>query len=690
MRNCMMAVLLAGLATGGTARGAELSIYPIRGVYGLDRTECSRAAADGRETSDPAKDTAKIHPVFCQALETGGRQQLGEVFVQSLHQHFPGVTGQLAVESGSGMTAESRLSQVVIASLQLSRADLWTVEKANGAVDVYIPVTLTLFLSNALSGEVLFTENRSTIIEGRLEAARLHEDVRAQFPGLVDAEIRALVREAASRFRPYPVQATVRGKMGDRYVVDAGRNAGLMTGDTMGADARVRYSAADYAVVEPLLGAFKVGQTIERRVAQPVESLRKPKAIVVVSEPPQNTARPYLASLFEDAVGAKAAIAIMPINPGFASLRTIALGDAQLSGTFEENRALPDYFIRLTVEELEPTWVGTNLSYAELRTYEARAFIEVTDQTGRIVFATQGEGRIVDEVHHGISLPAESRRDTAIKNALIDGANKLAAGFQLEAMRLDTQPTDDGNVVIHDQGLLARGQQLLLLRDMGGVSGIKGRVWAPVGSLETDEPSTDGIAARFTDPLPPKPRRDDQVEIDTSGAAKPSRLRFAQCEAEPGSSAVSNRGDVEFPLYGRIAFNSFAAGFKGAVYATGLWEDIQEQQLLTQFGRRDRLAMGNAPAPHMCVEPAYRIVTTGEEARAGNQSAPKAQLAVGYVLKQNDARVDSTGLQVTLTGTSVPLGTDAATRAAVLWGDLARETTTLTRKAAEQLAVPNS
>lgn len=689
MRNCMMAVLLAGLVTGGAAGATELSIFPIQGVYGLDRTGCARLSAGSNGASDPTRDTAKIHPAFCQALEIEKRAHLGDVFVRSMQEHFQGVIGQLAVGGNSGISAESRLSQVVIASLQLSRADLWTVEKANGAVDTYVPVTLTLFLSNALTGEVLFTENRSTIIEGRLEAARLHEDVGAQFPGLLEGEIQTLVQNAAGRFRPYPVQATVRDKVGDRYVVDAGRNAGLMTGDTMGADARVRYSAADYAVVEPLLGEFKIGQTIERRVAQPVESLRKPKAVVVVSRPPEGTARPYLTSLFEDAVGAKAAVAIMPINPGFASLRTRALGDAQLSSSLENERALPDYFIRLTVEELEPTRVGTNLTYAELHTYEARAFIEVADQTGRIIFATQGEGRIVDEVNHGISLPAESRRDTAIKNALIDGANKLAAGFRLQAVRLDTQPTDDGNVIVTDQGRLARGQSLLLLRDMGGVTGIKGRVWAPVGAMETGEPSEDGMAARFTDPLPPKPRRGDQVEIDTSGTATSSRLRFAQCEAQPGMPSVSNRGTVEFPMYGRIAFNSFAAGFKGAVFATGLWNDIQEQQILAQFGKKDRLALGYRDAPHMCVEPAYHIVTAGEE-QSGNRIAPKVQLAVGYVLKQNDARVDSAGLQVTLTGTSVPMGTDPATRAAVLQGDLARETTTLTRKAAEQLAVPNS
>jgi hypothetical protein len=422
-------VACAIMAACGAARAQDLRVYPVAGVYGLRGSTCDTSPS-------PVAAQAQVASIFCPQLQPA---LLGRRFRELTAAAFAHSVTDLAAQAGNGETPEASLSKTVIASLHVSRADLWVLEKP-ASDDVYVPITLSLMLTNALSGEVMFVQNYSTVIQGTMAKASVQNQVTRQFPAQLDAALQALVTQAASRFKPYPQSGRVRAKVGDRYVFDLGRKAGVREGDMIGPDAKVVFSDTNYAIVEPLLGSLSVGQALSRQAAQPVEALEKPSALVVVAEAPTGVPRGYLNVLFEDAVGEGAGLAIAPVNPGFADLRRLALGEARVSGAYSGRRIVPDYFVRLSVSTLKPLDLETNLQHARRQVYEAYAFVEVIDHSGRVVFATHGSNRISDEVLNGVGFSPDQRRDTVIKNAIVEAAQALAKGFRPAKLRLDARP----------------------------------------------------------------------------------------------------------------------------------------------------------------------------------------------------------------------------------------------------------
>lgn len=88
---------------------------------------------------------------------------------------------------------------------------------------------------------------------------------------------------------------------------------------------------------------------MSRQLAQPVEVLERPSALVVVAELPTGVSRGYVTSVFEDAVGQFAGLAVTPVNPSFSAIRALALGEARVSSASSSRRALPEYFVRVSL-----------------------------------------------------------------------------------------------------------------------------------------------------------------------------------------------------------------------------------------------------------------------------------------------------------------------------------------------------
>jgi hypothetical protein len=666
------------LATTNAAKAADLRIFPIPGLYGLEHTACDQQGpAAGFETAKIARD-------FCGAFTLERRTALGRHFADRVTAAFPGVVTRFGENVGPGETREASLSKTVIASIHISRADLWVVDKP-GSVDVFEPITVSLFLTNALSGEVMFVQNCSTEAHGTLSTDHYLDQARLELDKALDSSVDAVVKEAASRFKPYAVTGTVRARIDGRYVLDSGRKQGIREGDTIGADAKVVFCDPDYSVVEPLLGDLRVGQTLSRQVAQPIEVLAKPSALVVVANYPAGTSRGYINTVFEDAVGQGGELAIAPVNPSFGKLRELMLGQAGVSATYASTRTTPDFFVRLSVAVLDPLDLETNVAHARRKTYEAWAFVEVIDHAGRVVFATHGTNRIVDDVLYGVSFSPEQRRDSVIKNALVEAAAALGKGFHPARLRLDARPAG-GEVDIADAGgALGQGSTALLLRRNGAVSGVPGEVWMPAGSVEVVSTTPVGAHARFSDVEARTARSGDQAAYESGAGAILSRRQFAPCEGPDGHALVQNQGSVEQPLFGPIAFNAFAASFPAPFRLAHFDEELRPY--LSQFADAAQLGVLQPRPADICVLPVYRIEPAGEKASSAFVS-PIYQVAMGYSLKRDGVKVGGGALQQTLTATGVPAGAEAAVRDATLQYDLASEASALAPKIVRALKPP--
>lgn len=662
-------------ATAAIAQDNPLQVYPVAGLFGVDDASCaSRAAA-----------SVRIAPALCsQFASIDRRAEWGSRFQAMMKARFgANIRERLDADLPAGLSREAMLSQTVVASLHLSRADLWTVNKPSD-VEVHMPLTLSLMMTNVLTGEVIFVENLSVDVQGMMQLKGLEASVVAQFPELFNRTISSLVDAAALRFRPNAITGTVRGRAGQRYILDVGRRGGLREGDQIGADANVVFADADYSIIEPALGSLSVGQVLVRQIAKPVENLARPSMLVVIASTPDGFSPGYLTTLMEDSLGGATGFTVLPINPSLPQIREPALSAAGVSGRL---RTLPDYFLRLSVTALDPIEADTNVAGVRRRVQEARAFVEVINHDGRVVFASQGVDQRIDEISGGMAPSTVQRRDAAVKNAITQVASALSTEFRPARLRLETRAVGDEVRIADAGGVLTPGVDAVVVRRVGRVSGITSDVWSPVTEVEVASIEGTEAIARYAGLETPRIQRGDQVAYEAAGSGSRSRRVFSQCLTD-GEPSVSVRGSVAQPLFEQIAVNSFADEFKGAVRIATFDRELRALGVDGQFVGINELPLFNASPPEICFEPVHQVDASGERTDRGRFVIGSYDLTIGYTLKQNNARVAGGGLQQTLSATAVPVAESSEYRDRSLQIDLAKEVTDLTRRSARDLVPP--
>ncbi|WIY70840.1 hypothetical protein KB221_07405 [Aquidulcibacter paucihalophilus] len=663
-------------ASAVTAQESTLKIHPVAGLFGPDQSACVTGAAAS---------SVRIAPALCaQFASIEQRAAWGRQFESLMISRF-GDNIRLRLDEAlpAGLTREAMLSQTVVASLHLSRADLWAVPKRS-VLDVHMPITISLLLTNVLTGEVMMVENYSIDVQGEMTFEGYEARAVEEFPDHLNRAINALVEAAALQFRPNSITGVVRGRAGQRYVLDVGRRGGLREGDQIGADATVVFADANYSIVEPALGSLAVGQALVRQVAQPVDNLARPSMMVVVAQASDGLAAAYLTSRMEDALGDAAGFAVMPVNHSLPLIRDPALTQAGVAG---RPRTLPDYFLRLSVAALEPIEADTNVGGVRRRVQEARAFVEVINHEGRVVFAAQGVDRQVDEIVGGMAPSTEQRRDAAVNNAIIRAATQLSTTFQPSPLRLETSPSREEVRITDAGGVLSAGVDLVVVRRVGRMSGITGDVWAPVTSIEVVSSDGAEAVARYAGVETPRIQSGDQVAYEAAGRGTRSRRLFAQCLTD-GRPSVSVRGSITQPLFEQIAVNSFAGEFSGAVHIATFDQELRVFGLESQFGGSTDLGVLAPPAADICFEPVHQVTSSGERPDRGQFVVGSYDLTVGYTLRQNGARVGGGGLQAALSASAIPAGSTEQYRDRSLQIDLAEEVTKLARASARQLVPP--
>lgn len=670
-------VAALGLPGLAAAQASALKVYPVAGLFGLDRSGCT-SGAEGA--------TVRIAPALCDQLSTvEKRAAWGAQFKTLVSTRFSGALREsLDGPLASGLTREAMLSQTVVASLHLSRADLWAVPKQS-VVDVHMPITVSLMMTNVLTGEVMFVENLSTDVQGLMPAEGYAARAAAEFPARLNAAIATLVDNAATHFKPGAITGTVRGKAGNRYILDVGRKGGLRDGDQIGADASVVFADADYSIVEPALGSLSTGQKLVREIAQPVDNLARPSMLVVVAEAPAGLASAYLTTLMEDALGSSAGFAVMPINPSLAQIRDPALTAAGVAG---RQRSLPDYFLRLSVAALAPIETDTNVANVRRRIQEARAFVEVVNHDGRVVFATQGVDQRIDEIVSGMAPSTDQRRDAAVKNAIIQAAGKLQTTFKPARLRLEARPANGAVRIVDAGGVLSPGVDAVVVRKVGRVSGIASDVWAPVTEVEVASIEGGEALANYAGVEAPRIQAGDQVAYEAAGPGSKSRRTFAQCLAA-GAPSVSVRGSVVQPTFQDIALNSFASGFQGAVRVATFDKELRALQLDSQFSQISALGAYSAATPDVCFEPVHQVAPLAQRQERNVYQVSDYDMTIGYTLKKGADRIAGSGLKQKLTAAAVPVKETTDYKDRSLQLDLAAETTKLTLQAAKQITIPD-
>lgn len=653
-------VLLASIAAGSTASAAPgPSIWPVAGLYGFENTAC-RASGDGPLT-------AMIDPSLCAALSDAVRKSAGRIFAASVTRHFPGAVATFAASLPAAATPRARLSSGLIASLRLTRASIWTVPKGR-TVDGFLPLTLTLDITNPATGEVVFTRTRSDVGDGVFSSTGLEQELAAQLPRKLASLIEGLVAHAARDWRPQQQTATVVGRAGEGWVVDKGRLDGLRADDSIGADGRILSIGPHYAIVRPTLGEYRTGERLERTSVAPADRLGRPTVLTALTHVPASYSPLYLGQVFEDALGAGQALSPMPVNPGFASLRELALGEAQMPST--DPRPLPEYVAAVSVIALKKASFASNIAGVNIERHAAFAFVTLVDRSGRVVHAVQGEGRIEDKTSGDMRFSEEQRRDTVIRNALLNAAAKLAT-FKPRTVELAIRSAGVSMLIDDKAGALPLGAELTVLRPAGRVGSVDG-VYYPVGSVQTREASAAGVVAANSGPNVLKLRHGDMISLEQTGTPLAWRGTVSRC-FKAGLPAFEDRGQTSVPIASMAADAFFPARFAGPVRLWNLPSALGFFQ--THFGNWASFTPARAVTSGRCYVP---VIAVARDERTASAYA----LTAGFTMFDGDAKISGSGLQATLTPTRLPAGTPADQAAAVLDHDIARTILPLLERAA--------
>lgn len=652
---CAAIVCFASSTEMVFAADGAYNLFPVAGVFVA-------------RSSDPA--ASKIDRDFSFAVPS---ERGGKFFEERFRIAFP---------DASKTINDANKRRTFAVSLQIARASKYIVKKPDGTDDVYVPISGSIYFTNLLTGEVLYTLNRTEIkvatvknnaaVEG---SNRVRELYRENFEELTES----LIREAKGQFHPSTISAVVRSEWKGLAILDGGREQGISREDTLidtqGNELLVLSAGPSYSIAKVQLGAFSNGTSFSKVSNQTLAEIRKPRVLALIDKAPSDFPETTLIQLLSDALGAKSSISLVPVNKTFQAVLTTFASKVDISQEKLRQRELPNFFFRLSIPEPIEYEVPTNLSHKTRRIYEAIALGSLVDRSGRVLYAGIGKNAIEDEVTSGITFNSASRREIVIKNALVDLSNRFANDMKFSDAEAVIKRLSDSQIVVRDDhGMLAQGSNWRLYRSIGKVVGIKGDVRVPTWEIVVQDVIENQAQASLDLPIvdgAPKPEAGDVVFLSgVSGDGFITRKRFNSCPEQ-------KLGALTIPGYGDIAQNIFASKFKAAYFTAGLSERVAEL-VRAGSGFKSDLKIPSIPADY-CVEPVYRVDPS--EPKCTNDSCADVanmrltyRIHVGGISGEIKARH---GLETKMVSATLPKASTSAAKAAALLADMIDEAITL-------------
>lgn len=411
----------------------QAKVFPVQGVF-----------------YDAAEDS-KLDPLFREFVRQQSVATLAKRVHDGLIPAFGARVGRLDQRSAGNTFA---------VSFHITRANSFVVDKGNGNSDVVATLTGGIYFTNVISGEILTTLSR-TVISRAVVAKQtdLASERRGLFKQALETLLTDLTAEAPKHFNPVVIETRLTDRLGGLLVFDAGYKQGIAAGDRLEDSADnlvdIVYAAENYSVGRMVVDSnLSLGTTFQKFSAHPASGKDRPRVAVVVESLPVGYGKDYIARLFSEFLGDAAPLSVVQINTGFTQLlRTVREQDGvELSAMRAAERQPPNFLIRLRVPEPVFYEAGTNLDFERHRHYESRAFADVIDNTGRVIFSAVSKDVIKDKIVRGIGPGPDERHEVVIKNALTDLGKKLAQIGEVRRDRVEIVSVNDSTYQINSQG----------------------------------------------------------------------------------------------------------------------------------------------------------------------------------------------------------------------------------------------
>jgi hypothetical protein len=599
-RRAASALLLAG-AAGAALAGADARVFPVAGVFWTD----NNSAIDQR---------------FLRAQDA---PRLAQQVKAALDAAFAGRTGVLTRQTAGSTFA---------VSFHLTRMASYRADKADRNVELRTPVTGSIYFTNVVTGEILYTATSTNAAVALLARQALQGDgMQREEDKLYAASLAQLIaqlsKQAGQEFQPRAVEASVNGNSNGLLLLSAGYKQGLQSGDSLEDDQgnliKVAYAGADYAAAQVVLADdVRNGAVFRKFVVGKIDGRLRPRAAVVAGQVPEGFSSEYLTQLFSEELGAKAPLTMVQVNPGFSQLLQSVVQQADLSNSSTAQRDTPDLLIRLRIGDPIQYETATNLGFQTTRGVAAEAYAELIDTSGRVLFAASGRDSQKISVTNGLDLAPAARREIAIKNALLTLAQNMGgmAEARPESAKVARAGADGVYVSTPGQVYAAKAPGYVLHPTKFTVSGKPVTLLFPLAEAVAEQRAGDDTRLGNLLPL----TRDksavapgDVFEVLRLGATPKSAALFSLC---PDSE---NLGSVATPQFDNLVSVALAQAMPGQYYAAEV-RKLADDTISVRNGFNSNLQW-DIPAVHTCVQPVQRVDVVAEECADSCQKATTAR-----------------------------------------------------------------
>jgi len=513
----------------------------------------------------------------------------------------------------------------------VTRADQYSVDKSDGTTDIYLPVAINIFFTNILTGEVLYSASNTSYVlltetQVDYKNGQSKQKILPAYKDKLFQVIKDVLTDASKNFTPLEIKATIVEEWKGYFVLNKGIDSGISVGQELnkenGAGLKIIYSGKSYSVGVPMLGEFKEKDELSAFTTMTVSDVKKPRVMIIDADTPPDMPGAYASTQFAEELGGKASFIIIPVNPDFSNvLQDIASNQGLQQTEVTQKRELPNYFLRLKVLTPIVYELATSQDYGKQRVFEASAFAELLDKTGRVLYSTVVHEEIRDTVlTNGMAFDLQVRNKVLYGNLLKTLSNKFIKDVRFDRNELKLQKVTSKNngadyqaeIQLFDQaGLLATNQNVQIMHRLENISSIEEKVaYIPTWSAHVAE-RNGNIATLQSDMSMSNSfiqiqESTDFALIESSGKSTQSRLSFALCEES------KDIGTINLPELKDVAYfslgNVFHQPFFGSDYSVSAKHLTFEKEMESFENSGFKPREKSVPiAPQYCLSPLLKV-----------------------------------------------------------------------------------
>lgn len=642
MKKAMLAMALMGTAIAQ----ANIQVFPAKGIYGLE-LPC-RQSAEHIE--------ANASSISCDFSKAVSSETIRTQVVQTFEQQLKQALQDQVVTSIS----QQNKHRSYVASLEVLRASEYVVQKESTA-EIFLPVTLSLKLTNVLSGEVIYTDSATLsqpiqVLSTDVEAATTRQAVQQKFQSSLLSLTQQLTRDLQKKFKVSEVQTKVIDRWKSYMVLDKGFNQGIAKDDELSSASgdliRVVHADSDYAVALPVLMSGNSSQ-FSKISANTRQALNKPKALVVDVLTYQGESKDLIEQIFSDAIGENASFTLTPVNKRYSVLaQSISEQTGLTNQETQHQRELPEFFIRINVIPVigYQQQVG---KMTEQQVVHSEVFAEMIDRSGRVIYSAHATDEISEAISQGMGFSLDTRKEVALKNALVKLGQQFQKGIQFTRSDLQVASGGSETITIQDAGERLTTGMKIHVYNREKVA--QRQVLIPTWEATVIERQGTKVKAQLDFPVSGNDRlpvrSGDSILVDSHAAVGESKLARVLCP----SLHTDQVGEIPFYGFGPLIYHAFTSQSKRPFYATGSGFKGQTSletsiiKMTENAGFKKQLDLKLYVPKDECLQPAFKIQVQEDSIKCNaDKSSCDATLVLAGGARRFNAkqeRVGAVGLQ---------------------------------------------